>query len=508
MTAIPFTRKMSPDEAAAEAQDWQDPLPLTPHEVGDPYPRDALPGPIKAVVQEVQGFIQAPTALVAASVLSALSAAAQGLANVERDKGLVGPCSLYFLSIAESGERKSAIDTTVLAGIRAYEAEEEENAKGLRKIHAAKFRSWEAQVDGVVASIRADAKIGKPVGELESRLTELELNKPQPVIVPRALWDDTTTEALIAGMASNWPSAAIISAEAGVVFGGHSMKKDNLTGGLATLNKLWSGEPIRADRKTEGASVILNSGRLTLGLAVQESVVRQFFEGSKGIARGSGFAARFLIGWPSSTQGTRFYKSMGTTVATHRFTERLKALIGQTDLLVDGCDLKTISLSPAGKAAWVDFHDRIERELLPDHEFADNKDSASKAAENVARLACLFHLFEHGPSGQISADHVEAAAALVTWHLFEARRFLGEIAQPADQIAAERLDAWLLQQQGPVSATEIMHKGPADTRKRAALDKALQELVACHRVRVSKVGKSSIVSVNPALRQGGQHGAS
>lgn len=501
MSAIPFTRQLSAAEAAAEAQDWQDPLPLTPHEVGDPYPLDALPGPIKAVVQEVQGFIQAPTALVAASVLSALSAAAQGLANVERDKGLVGPCSLFFLSIAESGERKSAIDTLVLAGIRAYEAEEEENAKGLRKIHAAKLRSWEAQVDGVTSSIRADAKTGKPVGELESKLMELERNKPQPVIVPRALWDDTTTEALIAGMASNWPSAAIISAEAGVIFGGHSMKRDNQTGSLATLNKLWSGEAVRADRKTEGASVILNSGRLTLGLAVQESVVRQFFEGSKGIARGSGFAARFLISWPASTQGTRFYKSMGTTVATHRFAERLKAMIGQTRLLVDGCDLRIVPLSPAGREAWVTFHDGIERELLPDHEFADNKDSASKAAENVARLACLFHLFEHGPSGEISMAHVEAAAALVTWHLYEARRFLGEIALPADQIAAERLDAWLLQQPGPVSANTVMHKGPVDTRKRSELDKALQELVACHRVRVDRVGRSSIIIVNPALRR-------
>ena len=367
MSAVPFTRKLSPEEAAAAAApDWDDALPLTEHEVGDPYPLDALPGPVKATVQEVQGFIQAPTALVAASVLSALSAAAQGLANVQRDKGLSGPCSLYFLSIAESGERKSAIHTTVLEGIRAYEIEEEESAKGLRKIHAAKYRSWEAQVDGVVSSIRAEAKSGKPVGALESKLMQLEREKPAPVIVPRALWDDTTTEALIAGMASNWPSAAIISAEAGVVFGGHSMKKDNLTGGLATLNKLWSGEPIRADRKTEGASVILNTGRLTLGLAVQETVIRQFFESSKGIGRGSGFAARFLISWPASTQGTRFYKSMGTTMATHRFTVRLKDMIGATELLVDGCNLKTVPLSPAGKTAWVSFHDGIEGEMLPD----------------------------------------------------------------------------------------------------------------------------------------------
>ena len=39
-------------------------------------------------------------ALVACSALSALSLAAQGLANVRRDHQLVGPVSLYLLAVA------------------------------------------------------------------------------------------------------------------------------------------------------------------------------------------------------------------------------------------------------------------------------------------------------------------------------------------------------------------------------------------------------------------------
>jgi hypothetical protein len=70
---------------------------LTAH----PYPLDALPVFLRDAVKEVQGFVQAPAALVACSALAALSLAAQGLVNVRRDAQLVGPVSLYLLSVAE-----------------------------------------------------------------------------------------------------------------------------------------------------------------------------------------------------------------------------------------------------------------------------------------------------------------------------------------------------------------------------------------------------------------------
>lgn len=495
MSAIPLTRKITPDEA----RDWAEPLPLIQRQQPEPYPVGALPDPLRAVVEELQSFLQAPTALIANSVLGALSAAAQGLVNVERDRGLCGPASLYLLTIAESGERKSATDTLVLEGIREFEAEEAEKAKPLLARHRAQLRAWEAKVDALVSNIRSLAKEGRPTWEAENKLQELERNKPQPPLIPRVLWDDTTTEALVAGMASNWPAAAIISAEAGVVFGGHSLQKDRQVAGLATINKLWSGEPIRADRKTEGASVILDTGRLTLGLAVQEDVVREFISRSKGLARGSGFLARFLIAWPESTQGSRLYRPSTTTAARGAYTERLKKLIDQTEVEVGGCKLKTLPLSAEARARWVAFHDDIERQLGQGGELADARDSASKAAENVARVAALFHVYERGTSGEVGAAHVDRAAALVAWYLGEARRFLGEIALPPDLLAAVKLDQWLREQPNVVTARDAMRLGPI--RQRAALDRALAELEAHHRVRVEKQGKKSVILLNPALRE-------
>jgi len=59
---------------------------------------------------------------------------------------------------------------------------------------------------------------------------------------------------------------------------------------------------------------------------------------------------------------------------------------------------------------------------------ADVRNVASKAVDNAARLAALFHLYEHGDAGEISAKHIQAAAQIVAWHLYEACRFLGEVA--------------------------------------------------------------------------------
>lgn len=58
------------------------------------------------------------------------------------------------------------------------------------------------------------------------------------------------------------------------------------------------------------------------------------------------------------------------------------------------------------------------------------REVAAKAAENVSRLAALFHVLEHGPAGTIGADHLLGAEAIFRWHLHEARRLLAELDTP------------------------------------------------------------------------------
>ncbi len=283
---------------------------------------------------------------------------------------------------------------------------------------------------------------------------------------------------------------------------------------LALLNVLWDGGDYQVGRKTS-LSFTLRGARLTLGLCVQPEVVRTFFENSKGLARGSGFAARFLIAYPDTTQGTRMFKpappSWPALITFHR---RITELLNKLPTLNERGELllPQLSLSPQATAAWVHFHNEVEHELRPFGDMCDVRDVASKAADNAARLAALFHVFEYGVTGEISTEHVQAAAQIVTWHLYEARRFLGEVAVPRQVDNAMRLDAWLLARcretnVSSISTRDVQRHGPPGLRDSQVRDAAIAELVELARVRLIKHDRQKNIKINPALLKDERHGA-
>ena len=166
-------------------QEWSDTQPLTVRVKPEPYPLDALPGTIRAAVEEVVAFVKAPIPLVASSALGAISLAVQAHVDVQRAEKLSGPSSLFLLSIADSGERKSTCDGFFTKAIRAYEKEQAEAAKPLIKNHNAAMAAWDARRSGIKDKIRQLAKDSKPTASMESALCDLEYAKPKPPRIPR-----------------------------------------------------------------------------------------------------------------------------------------------------------------------------------------------------------------------------------------------------------------------------------------------------------------------------------
>lgn len=489
-----------------KSEEWPDPLPLTTHQESAQYPFHILPGTIGAAVREVIAFVQCPVALAACSALSAIATVGQGLVDVRRDEGLEGPTSLFVLAIADSGERKSTVDGHFTKPIRQWQADQKEAAKPEIQKHEAELAAWQAKRNGIVAAITAESKAGHDTSELEPNLIDLEKNKPVPPQVPVLLYGDATPEGLAFELVHKWPVGGVLSSEAGVVFGGHAMGKDSAMRNMSSLNSFWSGESIPVTRKGS-PSFLLEGVRLSMGLAVQRETVRAFLDSSKGLARGIGFLARFLVAWPQSTQGHRLFKEQSKDrPALAAFHNRLLSLLNEP-LSYDGNGALSpmmLELSPDAKAAWISFHDDVEVELLPGREMAETQDVASKAADNAVRLAALFHLFERAPGGQIGVDHMRAGATLAGWHLYEARRFMGEIALPIQKHHATKLDAWLLEyckqnRVDEVSTRDAMRLGPNCTREKLILDSALEELIEACRIRIVKDGKKKTIKINPSL---------
>lgn len=470
----------------------------------EPYPVDALPDLVRSAVNEVCGFVKAPLPLIAQSALSALSVSIQAHTDVERANRLSGPCSLYMLAIAESGERKTSCDGYFTAAIRDYEISEKDKAKPLIDAYETDLEVWQSRRSGIQEAIKAASKKGDSTETLRKECHSLDSEKPQKPKVPRLISEDATPEALASNLANEWPSGGIFSNEAGIVLGGHAMGKDTAMRNMGRLNSLWGGHiPDTQRRTTESYST--TTARLTVSLQVQKDTLKSFFDSTKGLARGSGFLARFLVAWPESTMGTRlFEEAPDHWPALSAFNDRLTAILNKSAPIDPDNGRLTpamLQLDPTAKAHWVTFHNEIERELGATGEMADVRDVASKTADNAARIAALFHVFE-GCIGSIGPDIMESACRIAIWHLLESRRFFGELALPDETANPSKLEAWLIdhaKREGiaKVRKSDTLQRGPL--RKKDALDAALTYLIDLGRVRLCKDGKVTMIEIRHEL---------
>ncbi len=112
------------------------PLPLrnAPQEQAT-YPVEAL-GKFAEVTNLLSESVQVDVSMVGNSILSALSVITQHIANVHTKDGRTIPLSLFCLSIADSGDRKSSLDKIVLGAVNATE-------KDLYKRYLAELREYE-----------------------------------------------------------------------------------------------------------------------------------------------------------------------------------------------------------------------------------------------------------------------------------------------------------------------------------------------------------------------------
>ena len=487
-------------------EDWPEPLPLVAKIDSEPYPIDALPDIVQKAVEEVLSFTKAPIPLVASSALAAISLVTQAHIDVKRAEKLTGPSSLFLLTIADSGERKSTCDKFFTVPIQQYQQEQAELAKPELTDHKAAIDAWNAKRSGLLGKIKQLSQNNKSTTEFENTLQDLEHLKPEPTKVPKLLLGDETPENLAWVLAREWPSGGVISSEAGVVFGAHGMGRDSIMRNLALLNILWDGGELSIGRRTT-ESFTVQGARLTMALQVQDATLRTFLERSGDLARGTGFLARFLVAWPESTQGFRPYTDPPPRwPALAAFNLRISEILNTPAPLDEEGILSPslLDLSSEAKSAWVAFHDAIESELCSGGQLYDIRDVASKVADNAARLAGLFQVFEDGTGGTMSSKSFQSASRIAAWHLNEARRFFGELALPEEIKNALLLNDWLLaycRKEGvnTIPCRTVQQFGPNALRTKDKLNAALQELESQERLQVIKEGKRKMIQLNLRL---------
>lgn len=438
---------------------------------GDAYPVHAL-GPLREVVEAVQGTTQAPLAIPAQSALSVASLAVQGFADVETLGG-TRPLSLYALTIARSGERKSACDAPLMAALRDYEREQSKAQREALQSWSNAQALWKGERDRILV----DAKKGK--GEKRTAAqADLEALGAEPCAPPSA--DRTVSEPTFEGLtklfATGQSSLGLFSDEGGQFLGGHAMNSENRQKTLAAFNDLWQGNPIRRTRAGDGHATLYGR-RLAVHLMVQPTVARSFM--ADPMAADTGFLPRFLMCEPPSAIGTRMQaNAQRDDMALASFAGRLRDIL-DTPLPMDEetreLQPRVLVLSVDARALLAGFADAIEAEQAPGGDLAHITGTASKAAEQATRIAGVLTLWADLDALDVKADVMASAITLAQFYLSEASRLASAANISAEIDKAEALRKWLLESwtHPDVMARDVVQFGPNTLREtpkaRAAL---------------------------------------
>lgn len=443
----------------------------------EPIPLTAL-GRLADVINAISTLTQAPPEIAMQSVLGVASTSVQGLCDVETLNGYV-PLSLFLVTVAKSGERKSACDALAT---RALRRRDQKNDRKYRK----EKRAFEAEISAYMKGKRCNQSKETSVIDDGERDAEKTL-QPEPPLIPNILISDLTIEGLIKRFEKGTPSIVVMMDEGGQFFGGYSMKRENLLNTAAALSKLWDGSPIVKSRASS-EFVTLYGKRLTLHLMIQPGVAQNLV--GNATLKDQGLLSRILLAWPKSRIGKRFLEP---SVLREAEEENARATINDFDacitqlleldlpVLTDtraDLDPRQLDLSSEAKECLRSFYNRVERACDVGEAFEYIAGFAAKAPEMAARIAGVLSLFDDKNVEEISLVQMRDGVALIEWYLGEMLRISDTGCPDQELQEAEQLRQWLLSswEEDCIDKRNIMKRGPGHLRDGATVTRCVKKL--------------------------------
>jgi uncharacterized protein YecT (DUF1311 family) len=454
------------------------PLPLVRHTIpAEPFPLEAFPLIMRNAAERMIEVIQSPQALTGQSLLAAATLAAQAHVNLMID-GRVSAASNNFLTIGESGERKSANDREANRATQERQKQDHHKAVAGHVELEADQLAW----DATRRRIANDRKLSH-----DEIKTELEALGERPSASSDMRYtEEPTYEGLVRTFADGNLSMGLFSDEGGRFLGGFAMNQDNAVKTITGLSKLWDGDPVTRSRGGDGNTLIYNV-RLSVHLMMQPIIADKVF--SDPLLSGQGFLSRCLCAYPESTIGNRPYKEMNLNndALMIPYHDRMREIIeipypmGSAGM---GLEPRALTLAPEAKRVWIAFHDHVEGLMKDGAPLRPVKGFASKAAEHAARLAAVLAFFDDTEVAEISPEHIEAGITLSEYYLGEALRLFNSATTNPDLLLAEKVLTWAQtpDRNGVISLTDLYQKGPSQLRTKAAAMRIIEILADHHRI--------------------------
>ena len=481
--------------------DVEAPRPLfRPIPEGPAFPLDALGGVLEPAARAILDIVQCPAGLAGQSVLAVASLAVQAHANVIIPAtGQGKPTSLFLLSVAGSGERKSAADMEALTPVCAWEAM-------LKDQYYSEMISYQNAKDAWDAGRQELIKKQKKKGysEANAALSNYE-KEPERPLLPIIVCPEPTIEGLLKLFLIGQPSAGIFSDEGGSFINGHGMSEENRLKSAALFSQLWDGSVVKRIRAGDGAAII-SGRRLALHIMAQPEAAARML--SDPVLADQGFLSRFLVCAPASNAGTRFQRdaSPSSRAALEFYKARILKLFANKPTLVEGTqnELAPRNLRLDSKAikTWGDFADLVESQILDGGAYAPIRAFANKMPEHSLRIAAVLTLVDDPDAVLIPEENLLSGIALAEFYALEALRlFEAGQGNPA-LVRADKLRSWLLTHwdEDLVSIRTIVRLGPNLLRTSDQAKNAVDVLVDHGWLRLVGRGVVAGERVNQAWR--------
>ncbi|MDD5461957.1 MAG: YfjI family protein [Methylococcales bacterium] len=456
-----------------------EPEPLrAPMPKADTYPVDALGEVLGKAALALHESVKAPLALCCQSVLASASLAAQAHFDVMLPWGQKKPLSLFLLSVAESGERKSGIDDVVLGAAKAQERIDMESYQMELEKYEADLVRWktENEQQNKKSSSKSQAASDYTAEAAHSN------PKPKAPIMPLRFVTEPTVEGLFKLLAVGQPSVGLFSDEAGLLIGGHAMNSDNALKTMARLCKFWDGASFDRVRSGDGSGSLYGR-RLAMHQQAQPDVMAKLL--SDPMANGQGFLARCLVAWPESTIGSRYINRFEWPGDRKELKRLFAVLMGlmqaepRTARSEQELDPVELPLDEDASELVMAAMNQFETLMQTGNDLSEIKERTAKAVENACRIAGVLAVIDGGMATRsISKKHLEQSLILIQWYLKEALRIRGAAVVPPSVIDAELLIKWLKEHDyRAFRSSPVLTKGPAQLRNKVRLDAAIKVLI-------------------------------
>jgi hypothetical protein len=378
-----------------------------------------------------------------------------------------------MLTIAESGERKTAADSLASTPVN-------ERRMMLQTLYKAALREYEAAHEGHKMRVKQVKEGAADANSLASALREIQEDPPPRK--PFFIVTEPTAEGLVISLRDGQYSQALSTDEGGQFLGGYAMSDESELRTITLLSRLWDGSPIDRVRATEKEHTTLFGRRLAVHLMAQPEVANRLL--GKSLYRAQGMLGRFLICAPASRIGTRTHDGSAADPREdprlRKYWHAVRQLLERQpneDREVGGLDPPCMALSPEARGVLIAAHNDIEAAMRDDGELSGIREFASKAAEHACRLAAVLTLVEDPAAFSVTAETMRGALELVQAYLREHVRLAGSASISMEVGNGVKLWEWISRKKlREITPRKVMQLGPYSIREAPAARAALRML--------------------------------